>query len=189
MTPFQKEKQAHFFRLIDVDDNKFMEMEDFVTIGNRLASERGIKEGSEDYKRIQQAVAGMWEALSPYVSSGDSGKVTLDEWVKFIDDKVIKMDESVFTEYVQLVINGMFEILDHNENHVIDAWEYIQFLKCFGVPDGMAHAAFTTLDWDGNGEIDEHELERNVRNWFKSDDRNVRGNALFGPLDWFEYAV
>ena len=185
LTQLQKEKQTHLFRLIDVDHNGFMETKDWITIGERLAEERGITKDDEEYDQIQKAINGIWKDISIFISSKHPNKATLEEWMKFIEEKIIDVDEITYDEYVNQVVKGIFSILDLNKNGVIDAWEYILFLKCFGVKDGPAHDAFTLLDHNGDGVLDEKELIKSVKQFFKSDDSDSKGNSLFGPLDWF----
>ncbi|MEQ9298601.1 MAG: hypothetical protein RIF33_08560 [Cyclobacteriaceae bacterium] len=185
LTELQQKKQTHLFRLIDVDHNGFMEAADWVTIGQRLAEEQGIKKGQPAYDQIQQGIHAIWKDLSKFISSKHPDKATLEEWMKFIEEKVINVDDATYDRYVNRVVDGIFSTLDLNKNGLIDAWEYILFLKCVGVKDGPAHDAFTLLDHNGDGVLDESELIKSVEQFLKSEDADSKGNSLFGPLDSF----
>lgn len=162
-----------------------MEAADWITIGERLAKEQGIKPSEPEYNKIQQAVHGIWKDLSPFINSAHPDKATLEEWMTFIEEKVIGVDQKAYDSYVNLIVKGIFAILDLNGNGLIDAWEYILFLKCIGLQDGPAHDAFTLLDHNGDGVLDEEELIKSVEQFFKSDDPDAKGNSLFGPLEGF----
>lgn len=162
-----------------------MEAADWVAIGKRLTAERGIKKGQKEYTRIQNAVEAIWTDLSPFIGSKQKDKATPEEWCTFIEEKVINVDDVTYSKYVNQVVKGIFSILDVNNNGAIDAWEYILFMKCIGVDDGPAHDAFTILDHNGNGSLDEEELIKGVHDFFRSDDWDSKGNALFGPLKSF----
>ncbi len=185
LTALQQKKQTHLFKLIDIDNNGLMEADDWVAIGQRLTTERGIQKGQQEYDRIQQAVQGIWKDLSPFIGAKQADKATPEEWSKFIEEKVISVDDATYAGYVNKVVKGIFTILDVNRNGAIDAWEYILFMKCMGVKDGPAHDAFTVLDNNGNGVLDEEELIKGVEEFFKSDDWHSKGNSLFGPLPEF----
>ena len=162
-----------------------MEAEDWEAIGDKIVAERGIRKGQDEYTRIKDAVESIWTQLSTYIDGQHKDKATPEEWCKFIEDKVINVDDATYAEYVNEVVKGIISILDVNNSGAIDAWEYILFMKCVGVKDGPAHDAFTILDHNGNGSLDEQELIKGVHDFFRSDDWDSKGNALFGPLESF----
>ncbi len=182
LTPLQQQKQIHFFNLIDVDNNGFMEPEDWVEIGKRLSQVRGIATGTENYKIIQETMELVWADLSQYVDGMHPNRASLNEWLEFSDAKIINCDDEWYDNYVNKVVRGVFAIMDEDLSGTIEESEYYQFMSCFGVTESNAKLAFDKMDLNGDATIDESELIQSVQEFLRSDDPNSPGNSLFGPL-------
>lgn len=183
MTELQTQKQTHYFNLVDVDKNGFIEKEDWVKIGDNLAAMRGIEKGTELYDAIQASLDTIWTNLSEHADADADGKVTLDEWLTFEDEKVINCDDDWYDSYVNNIVRGLFTVLDEDQNGVIGKDEYLNLMVSFQVQPSDAIEAFKKLDSDGNGTIDEAELINAVFEFHRSDDPESSGNWLFGPYD------
>ncbi|MFT6868556.1 MAG: Ca2+-binding EF-hand superfamily protein [Cyclobacteriaceae bacterium] len=182
LTALQKQKQIHFFNLIDVDHNGFMEPEDWVQIGKRLSKVRNIATGTEDYKRIQEAMEMVWTDLSQYVDGLHPNRANLEEWLKFTDAKVINCDDAWYNSYVNKMVKGVFALMDEDLSGTIEFTEYYQFMSCLGLSEAKARIAFDIMDLNNDATIDESELIKSVQEFLRSDDTKSPGNSLFGSL-------
>jgi Ca2+-binding EF-hand superfamily protein len=181
MTELQTKKQTHYFNLVDIDNNGFIEKEDWEKIGENLAAMRNIEQGSETYKGIQAGLGTIWTNLQEHADVDSDGKVSLEEWLLFEDEKVINCDEEWYDSYVNNIVRGLFAVLDEDQNGVISQVEYINLMVSFHVSPSDARDAFQKLDSDGSGTIDEAELIQAVRDFRRSDKPETPGNWLFGP--------
>lgn len=181
MTDLQTKKQTHYFNLVDIDGNGFIEKEDWEKIGDNLAAMRSIEKGSHTYNALQEGLGTIWSNLSEHADADDDGKISLGEWLSFEDEKVINCDDDWYDSYVNNIVRGLFAVLDEDENGVISQNEYINLMVSFHVSPSDAKEAFEKLDNDGNGTIDEAELIQAVREFHRSDDKGTPGNYLFGP--------
>lgn len=183
MTELQKKKQTHYFNLVDIDNNGFIEKDDWKKIGDNLAAMRNIEEGSDLYNGLQEGLGTIWTNLQEHADANSDGKVSLEEWLSFEDEKVINCDEDWYDSYVNNIVRGLFTVLDEDGNGVISQDEYINLMVSFHVSPSDARDAFKKLDSDGSGTIDEAELIQAVRQFHRSDEPGKPGNYLFGPFE------
>lgn len=183
LTTLQTIKQTHYFQLVDIDNNGYIDKSDWVQIGDNLAVMRNIEKGSEAYLGIQAAMDSIWTNLSSHADANSDGKVTLDEWLAFEDEKVINCDDEWYEEYVNTIVRGLFAVLDADQNGVIGLEEYVNLMVSFHVQPTDAELAFRKLDVNGNGTIDEEELVNAVFEFHRSDEQDTPGNYLFGPYN------
>lgn len=182
LTSLQKQKQEHFFKLIDVDKNQFLEPEDWTEIGKRLAKARGISEGTAEHESIINTANVLWGDLSQFVEGEEKNRASLGEWINFVDQKIVGIDQELYDQYVSSVVKGIFAIMDEDKNGTIESSEYIEFMSCFGLDESNAKLAFEKMDLNNDGTLDESELVQSVAEFFRSDDSESNGNWLFGPF-------
>ncbi|MFY0598268.1 MAG: hypothetical protein JXR03_01265 [Cyclobacteriaceae bacterium] len=182
LTPFQHKKQTHFFNLIDVDSNGYLEPKDWINIGQRLAKLRGTVDGSAEQKEILSAAGKLWEDLSQYIEGESPNRANLEEWLKFVDEKIANAEEAFYDQYVNVVVKGVFAIMDEDKDGVIENREYSEFMHSFGMSESATKVAFSKMDQNGDGTLDESELIKSVGEFFRSDDSVSAGNWLFGPI-------
>ena len=96
LSPFQKDKLTHYFRILDYDNNGTIEKDDFTAIGENLCIIWGIKEGTEDYDRYMALFEASWTDFRRAVDKEDQQHATLDEWLEFADKHLINGSEEFF---------------------------------------------------------------------------------------------
>ena len=99
LTTLQTIKQTHYFQLVDIVNNGYIDKSDWVQIGDNLAVVRSIEKGTDAYLGIQAAMDSIWTNLSSHADANSDGKVTLDEWLAFEDEKVINCDDEWYEEF------------------------------------------------------------------------------------------
>jgi Ca2+-binding EF-hand superfamily protein len=181
LTPLQELKQTHYFRVIDVDKNGFIEKSDWIKIGDNLAAIRGISKGSKEYITIQSNMDITWNNLREYADRNNDFRVSLDEWLNFEDEKVINCDDEWYDSYVNNTVRSLFDILDENKDGVISVEEYLQLMVSFRVQPSDGVEAFHKLDSNNDGLLSKEELLAAVYDFHRSNLPDANGNWLFGP--------
>ncbi len=181
LTPLQELKQTHYFRVIDVDKNGFIEKSDWIKIGDNLAAIRGIEKTSKEYQTIQSNMEIVWSNLREYADRNNDYRVSLDEWLSFEDHKVINCDDAWYDSYVNNTVSSLFDILDENKDGVISVIEYLQLMVSFRVQPSDGVEAFNKLDSNNDGLISKEELLAAVYDFHRSNLPDATGNWLFGP--------
>ena len=64
-TPFQRQKNVHYFNMLDADQNGFVEQADFAEIGQRFAVAMGFKAGEAGYDQVCAGVLESGRRCSP----------------------------------------------------------------------------------------------------------------------------
>ena len=125
----------------------------------------------------------IWANLSQYASDPQRERVSLDDWLRFEDERVIHCDDAWYDAYVNTIVHGVFSLLDRDRDGWIGQAEYLDLMMSFWVQPHDALRAFARVDADGDGRLDRATFVRLVWDFHHSDDPNTPGNWFFGPLD------
>lgn len=181
LSPLQELKQTHYFRLVDSDNNGYIEKADWTTIGENLAAIRGLSQDSNEYQGIKNAMTHIWENIRKFADSNNDYRVSLDKWLSFQDEKVINADDDWYDQYVNTFFELLFDLIDENSDEKIDQKEYVGLLVCFRVEPRNALLAFNKIDQNKDGIISKDELIAAIRDFNRSNEADTAGNWLFGP--------
>jgi len=181
LSPLHELKQNHFFKQIDFDNNGYLEHRDFVSIGDNLAALRGIRRGTDDYELIQSAMEKFWDAIRLDSDENKNYRITNEEWLNFIDEKIIEGKKEWYDEFINNFVRLLFNVLDHNTDGEISLEEYVHLIVAFGVEPKVAVETFDKIDANRDGIINLEEMIIAVEEFFKSNDMYSPGNWLFGP--------
>lgn len=181
LTALQKRKQTHYFNLVDVDKNGFIEASDWNAIGQNLAAMRGVEVDSPVYEGISTVIGTIWQNLSQYVDTNRDNRASLEEWLQFEDERVINCDEEWYDAYVNTIVRSVVALFDADGDGVISADEYRNIMVSFNIAPRHAIVAFRKLDINGDGHLSKDEMIQHVRDFHRSDNPDTPGNWLFGP--------
>ena len=78
MTPYQRQKQVHWFNVLDGNKDGFLERADFEIIGQRFAHAMGRKSGPI-YDQLVAGWVATWEQMLPEVDQNRDGQASLEE--------------------------------------------------------------------------------------------------------------
>ena len=182
---FQKQKLTKIFRLWDTDQNGFLEHDDWVRISHRRAELAGVGPDTPEYQNLRSLHTGVWETLRKYADTNRDERVSLDEFLTFLDKQISGVREVSF-EALPDVIRVLLEVVvisaDRDHDGKITADDYAVFLSGWSGQDvtADAKARFQRDDRDGDGYISVEETKQRVAEFVLSNDLEVPGISLFG---------
>ena len=187
LSSFQETKLRLFFDILDFDRNGIIEANDFNEIGDNFCIMLDIKQGSPGARLVESACKQAWNDLYHYIDVNKDGKATIDEWLKYADEKIVNCDAESYNLYINRVIHHLFNFFDNNNDNRISLNEYLNLFMAFGLEVKYSAKAFLRLDLDGDEMISKEELYQAVEQFFRSDKESDKGNWLFGS--WEKLAV
>jgi Ca2+-binding EF-hand superfamily protein len=183
LSPFQKEKLTHYFRILDYDNNGVIEKDDFTAIAENLCVLWGIQEGTPDYDKYMELFGASWTDFRKAVRKEDTQVATLDEWLEFADEYLVNGSEAFFDRYVKQTTREIFDCFDVNHDRYIALDEYIDLFMAYHIPVRYSARSYTKLDLNKDDLLSLEELLSAVDEFFRSDDQDAPGNWLFGFWD------
>ena len=185
LSEFQKEKLTKVFRLWDTDQNGFLELDDWVRVSNRRAELAGLSPETPEYQNLRSLYTGVWETLREHADTNRDERVSLDEFLRFLDKQIGAVREISF-EGLPDIIRALLEIIvisaDRDQDGKITVDDYAVFLSGWSGQDAAADAKarFERDDRDGDGYISVEETKQRVAEFVLSSDPEVPGISLFG---------
>jgi Ca2+-binding EF-hand superfamily protein len=179
LTILQENKFERFFYILDFDRNGVIEKDDFVAIAENLCILWGLKEGDEEYNKVQIRFSEGWDKFNHYVNN-DTGKASWEDWKRFAETVMIDSDEKTFNTYVEELCGELFDNFDTDRDGYISLEEFIDLFVAHRIEVRFAAKSFRNLDKSKDGQISRGELLDAVKEFFRSDDPDAPGNWLFG---------
>ena len=181
----QEKKAAHYFDLIDEDDNGVIEASDFEARVDRLAAAQAVTE-AETREAIRARVMVWWRHLCAVADANEDGTVTWDEWRQYWEalDEAATADDQTRAETLNSLdraARGTLRAIDTTGSGAVTEAEYADWLAAWGVAE--RDVAFDRLDRDGTGTLSDEDFETAVREFYLSNAPDAPGNALYGVLD------
>ena len=180
----QREKAAYYFSIIDEDNNKYIEADDFEMRAERLVEARGVTD-PDAKAEIHDQVMNWWHHLCSVADVDDDGQITQREWQRYWEGLQAAVEEGgeaneAVLEGLERAAHATFHSMKVNDGDQVTQDEYAEWLAAWGVDD--AEAPFDRLDRDDTGGLTEEDLVQAVREFYLSNDPDAPGNALYGEL-------
>jgi Ca2+-binding EF-hand superfamily protein len=172
---FQRRKVAGVFTAMDVDQDGFLEEEDFEALTERWVGVRGWEPGSAGYDRMRSIMMGWWTALLAMSDQDRDDKVTLDE-VMLTVDRLHAMDDEVMG-----TADSMFDAIDEDADGLIAVEEHKQVVQAWKGSDAGVDEVFPRLDADADGYLSRAEFRELWAEFWRGDDPTSPGQWVFGP--------
>ena len=180
LSEIQKRKIHHFFNVLDIDHNGFLQPQDFVSVGQRIIENVGIDPKSRYAKLIlikshRLFVQLLTDANNPELS------LTLYDWIEFFRSQLYEGGNNGILEYyIHRTSRHIFDLFDTNRDHLISKEEYGNMLRIYKLSPENRSKSFEELDTNNDNFISSEEMINGLRNYFKSNDLNAPGNLIFG---------
>lgn len=178
----QRRKAAHYFDLIDEDENGLIEPADFQMRADRLAESFGVTE--EDERAVlRQNIMTWWEHLSTLADANGDDRITREEWQMYWKRFKIAVSMgsgSQAIEKLEKVARSTFRAIDRSKSGKIAEHEFSNWLAAWDVHDPAY--VFQRLDRDDDGVLTEKDLTEATKEFYLSNDPDAPGNVLYGRL-------
>lgn len=187
LSHFQTLKLTYIFNLLDFDRNGFIERKDFINIAEKLCIVRGDETDTPESENILSQCANLWKGLEHYIDINNDGKCTIEEWLKFIEDKLINSEPDTRTIFLNSVVGSVFDLYDTDGDGDISLPEYLDIFLSFELKSSLVGKSFVSLDVNGDGAISKQELIASITEFLISDDPDLTGNWIFGDI--YNFAI
>ncbi|WP_370087112.1 EF-hand domain-containing protein [Ekhidna sp.] len=178
---FQRKKLGYFFRILDLNSNGSLQMDDFTEMVEKVREKLGYEPGSKEHKRITDKAVKLFKTLVKDIKPFSFNQVTEDEWVQFfLKEVILSKDEDTLDDYKELIFNFMFDFFDQNRDGFISKQEYDDFYDIFGIDRAFSDKAFSLLDKTKSYKLSRYDLMTAVEEFFASGDKTLPGNWIFG---------
>jgi len=162
LTEQQKAKLQVGFNSLDFDRSGFLSAEDYIEKAKSLALIKGYEVDSSEHKAIESQFLEIWGKIQQEVDANGDQKVTLDEFINFVDKAGTGLIEDVFIKTTDMV----FDIADTNGDGKINFNESKSFFLLFESNLGAASESFSKIDQNKIGEITKEQTRAMVRSAF-----------------------
>ena len=179
LSKLQTNKLERFFYILDFDRNGVIEEEDFLAIAENLCVLWGLREDSDEYKKLLNKFSEGWSKFNYFVNNNDE-KANWDHLVEFTDKVIINGDQELFGAYVDEFAGEIFDNFDADKDGYISLEEFIDLFCAYRIEIRYAAKAFRKIDLNHDELISRGELISAVKEFFRSDDEESPGNWLFG---------
>jgi len=176
----QQQKAAHYFDLIDADDNGVIEPADFQRRADRLAESLRIT-NEEERDRLRRRVLLWWEHLSSLADTNDDDRITWEEWRMYWERFKIAVsmgDHQRSLQKLERVARHTFRAIDRTGSGKITQEEFANWLTAWDID--QHDTIFRRLDRDDKGHLTEDDLVTATKEFYLSNDSDAPGNVLYG---------
>ena len=178
----QRRKAAHYFSLIDEDENGLIEPADFQRRADRLSESLHVT-SEEEREELRRRVMQWWEHLSSLADENDDGQITREEWRMYWERFKIAVslgNSRRSIENLERAARETFRAIDRNGDGKITEAEFSNWLAAWDVE--QPESSFRTLDRDDTGYLTEDDLAEATKEFYLSNDPAAPGNVLYGEI-------
>lgn len=193
----QRQKQRHFFRLIDRDGDGLIGWPDFECYVLQAAALLALPIADAACQRALSDLRNWWGGIAvastllaqpaqPPAASEQRG-VTLAAWLLYwgmvqltVAEEAILGGRETLDRMAESV-DVHFRLFDQDRDNLLSINEYRQWVLAWGLPTVAAHN-FQRLDRDGDGYLRLAELAEYLRQFHFSNDPDAPGNAFYGEF-------
>lgn len=180
LTQFQNQKWLHFFNILDFNKNGKITEEDFLAIAENLAILWGYRIGSDEYEEVRKKCKQSWRQFIAVIPGEIIIEVYRDEFFNLAEELVRFESKKVLGDFVAGFVDEILNYFDLNKDDYISIDEFVDLFVAFHIEVRYSGKAFTKLDLNGDELLSKKELLTAVEQYFTSDDKEDRGNWLFG---------
>lgn len=179
MSEFFARKAKTYFKHIDVNNDGYISLNDFLEIGERNCEAEKVDADERDTTRA--SLTAIWRKWMKSAGSDDSGLLT--PYI-FAESVFQQRNDPDFKEAYLSMLHHYFHILDTNCDGFLQEDEYARSLANGDIQDhaGIARRAFELIDINKDGKLSVDEFCSALFEYLTSDDENNRLAGLGGPL-------
>lgn len=181
LTEFQKQKLTNLFQVHDLTNEGYLSQEDFEQLSDKIASDEGWAENSDEFKALRGRFLYLWQGLHYWADHNKDGKVTEAEWFMFWD---YTLDSpSGYDDVVLPMAKLVYHMIDLDQDGYVDQADFSRYYHSLGLDDELAHQVFQELDTDRDQHLSIAELLTGLEIFYKSDLPSMPGNSMYGRVE------
>jgi Ca2+-binding EF-hand superfamily protein len=181
LTEFQRQKLPRLFSIHDLNGDGVITRRDFEDYAERIARTRGWGASSPQAKDLSQRFLTFWQGLEEVGARRGRKEVSLQDWLEYWDR--ILGNPPLYDQLIEPIARMVFTMLDRDGDGAVTESEYSQIYQSGSVDRGGAAEAFARLDLDHDGRLSVDEILTLADQFFRSQDPEEAGNALFGIVN------
>ena len=183
MSTFLERKLARRFRTYDLNNDGFIEREDFDLGITRLGAAFNHSPQSPALNRLRTLSMNLWTHLAKLTDTDADGEISEAEYRSAFAIGMLESPESFKQGYLPY-LDALMEVIDTDQDGHISRDEYVRWtgaLMNLSEPD--AREAFARLDTDCDGLIGRTQLLDAIQAYYFGDSPRSTGTWLLGPLE------
>ncbi|MGH3697315.1 MAG: EF-hand domain-containing protein [Pseudonocardiaceae bacterium] len=178
ISEFVKRKLSVAFYRFDYDKDGVVDQNDFVQLGQKVATLQGLDPGSSTTAGVIEAHRGWWDAYFKDADGDGDGQVTLEEYLAAVGAWVSSNPDAMSHA---IASNGqVFDTIDQDGDGKLSLDEFSLYLQAYGLTASAAATAFGHLDLDSDGYISRDEFAKNMSEYYISEARPAPSEWFFG---------
>ena len=177
----QKRKVHHLFNVLDIDRNGKLQPDDFMNVGRKIIVQLDLDKESRSARLILLKAHRLFVQLLIDLDNPDM-ELTLWDWVEFFRSQIESSNSRTLDYYIYRTSRYIFDLFDVNKDKMISREEYSHMLTVYNIPQNTAKVGFEEMDTDDDNFISSDEMISGLKNFFKSNEAEAKGNMIFG--DW-----
>ncbi|MFN8489020.1 MAG: hypothetical protein U0350_15645 [Caldilineaceae bacterium] len=181
LTALQTKKLTNLFNLYDADGNGYLDERDYDRVAQNAAHAIGYQPGTAEYNTLYTAYMGIWQGVRQLADSDNTGQLTLDKFLTGYANLISQKE--VFAAVILDMAKTTVEFQDRNKDGKIEEDEHTAYAMAHNISHAAALESFRRLDRNGDGYLTRAELEKNIEEFFVSDDPEAPGNWLLGSFE------
>ena len=138
--------------------------------------------GSPEYEDVMTQHVDMWLTFWEPADLNGDGKVALDEYLHLAATQR-KMGFTYEMKQVRKLFGAVFDTVDLDGDGEISLTEYKQFFRAWGLDEGTAVSAFSSLDLNADAKLSREAFLQYGVNFYINDEPDVVGNMIFGQYE------
>ena len=184
MTRKQRYRLTYLFRLYDYDRNGCLDIDDIASVIEKVEDRMSSMRARErwKYEKIVDKAVKFFHKLLREIPHDGEQQIELSRWIQFFEAQM--EEDEYLEEYVEMMINFMFDLFDEDNDGYISEEEYEFFYEIFDIDKESFQNAFSNLDLNNDNRVSRYEMIRQLEAYFMDDLANGDdSNEVFGRLD------
>lgn len=178
LSDIQEKKLRHFFYVMDDNDNKVLQPDDFTSVASKISDILGHPRDSTQRLQLQVRSYRLFIQLLTDIGKEET-TITLNEWLGLFD-RILHGKSTFIKSYVYRTATYIFSMFDQNNDRYITIDEYKDMFRVYDIDMKYLEMGFKRLDFNNDGQISKTELVSGFSDFFLSSDPDAPGNWIFG---------
>lgn len=179
ISEFRQKKLLYVFHVFfDVDRSGTIEQNDFELALEKIGRMRGYSKTDQKYLDTQKTLLTIWEGLKATADKDGDGQISTQEWLNVWEEFSAAPDKPL--DWQTQYQNFIFDLQDTSGDGTIDEGEFVSVCSGYGISDADGKESFDKFSDNNKVEVNRTEFANLWKQFFTSDDPNVRGNFIFG---------